>query len=69
MAENFKVFREHRRSETNMNVPPVDDNLQIRTLRSRNIPYDIRHKHIDKLEEDRNLISLLVQTVSKQTVK
>ena len=48
MAENFKVVREHRRLETNINVPPVDDNLQIRTLISRNIPYDIRHRQIDR---------------------
>ena len=35
MAENFKVVREHRRLETNTNVPPVNNNLQIGTVRSR----------------------------------
>ena len=33
MAENVKVARECRRLETNMNVSPVDNSLQIRTLR------------------------------------
>ena len=39
MSENIKVAREHRKLETNMNVPPVDEKLYIRTWRSRNIPY------------------------------
>ena len=30
MTENFNVVRECRRLETNMNVCPVDNNLQIR---------------------------------------
>ena len=30
-----------------MNVPPVDNNFYVRTLRSRNIIYDIRHRQID----------------------
>ena len=47
MAENFKVVRKCRRLETNMNVPPVDNYLQIRILRNRNIPHDIRHRQID----------------------
>ena len=45
-VENFKVLREHGRLETDMNVPSVDNNLLIRTLRSRNIPYDTRHRQI-----------------------
>ena len=47
MTENIKIVREHSRLETEMNVPPVDSNLHVRTLRSRNILYDIRNKHID----------------------
>ena len=31
-----------------MNVPPVDNNLQIKTLGSRNIPYDTIHRWIDR---------------------
>ena len=31
-----------------MNMPPVDKNFQFRTLRSRNIPYDTRHRQIDR---------------------
>ena len=31
-----------------MNIPSVDNNLYVRTLRSRNIPYDIRHRQTDK---------------------
>ena len=65
MAENFEVFRDCRRLETNMNAPPVADNLQIRTLKGRNIPNDIRHRQIDKLADDRNLISLLDQSQNK----
>ena len=49
MIESFKVVRVYRRLETDMNVPPVDNNLQVRTLRNKNIPYDIRHRQIDKL--------------------
>ena len=41
MAENFKVVKEYGRLEKNMNLPSVDNNLQIRKLRSRNIPCDI----------------------------
>ena len=40
MAENAKVVREERRLETDMNVPLVDENLYVHTLKSRNIPYD-----------------------------
>ena len=48
MAENFKVVRECRRLETNINVPPVDNNFHIRTLQNRNIPYDTRHRQMDR---------------------
>ena len=48
MAENFKVVKEYRRLETNINVPPVDNNCQIRTLKSRNIPNDARHRQLDR---------------------
>ena len=44
MAENSSIPRENRRLTTNMNVPQVDENLYIRTLKNRNIPYDIRHR-------------------------
>ena len=30
-----------------MNVPPVDENLYIKALRSGNIPYDTRHRQLD----------------------
>ena len=63
MAKNFKIVGEFRRLETNMNVPPVDNNLQIRTLRSRNIPYDMTDRLTDKLAEDRNLISLRLNSL------
>ena len=47
MAENSKVAREHLKLATYMDVPLVDENLHVRTLRNRNIPYDIRHKQFD----------------------
>ena len=47
MAENTKVAREHRRLNTNMNVPLVDENLYVRTLPSRTIPYDIRQRQLN----------------------
>ena len=47
IAENSRMEREYRRLTTNINVPPVDENLQVRSLRNRNIPYDTRP--IDKL--------------------
>ena len=46
MTENFKIVRECRGLETNLNLPPVDHNLDVKTLRSRSIPYDIRHRQI-----------------------
>ena len=48
MAANFKLEWEQLRLETDMNVPPVDTNFQFRTLRSRNIPYDKRHRQVDR---------------------
>ena len=47
MRENIKIVRECRRLETDMNIPPADNNLYGRILRSVNIPYDIRHKQMD----------------------
>ena len=41
------MSREYRRLATNMNVPPVDENLYVRSLRNRNIPHDIRHTQSD----------------------
>ena len=47
MAENSRMARQYRRLTTNMNVPLVDKNLYIRSLRKRNIPYDITHRQFD----------------------
>ena len=41
MMENMKVAREHRSLETSMNVPLLDENLYVRTLRNRKIQYNI----------------------------
>ena len=43
MTENATIVREQIWLETNMNVPPVDENLYVCALRSRNIPYDTQH--------------------------
>ena len=43
MTENIKIAKEHRRLETNMNIPLGDENLYVRTLRNRNIQYDGYH--------------------------
>ena len=47
MAENIRIAWEHRRLETHMNVPSVDNNLYVRTLRNRNIQYDVRNGQLD----------------------
>ena len=47
MAENIKIVRECRMLGPDMNVPPVDDNLYVRTLRNRDISYDIRNRQIN----------------------
>ena len=47
MAANIKVVRERRRLNTDMNVPPVDQNLYVRTTRSRNTPYDVRQRQLN----------------------
>ena len=44
MTVHFKIARECRRLEIDMNAHPVNNNLYIRTLRGRNI---IRHRQID----------------------
>ena len=70
MAENFKVVREYRRLDTGINVPPVDNNLQIRTLRTRNIPYDTRHRQTDRQTSRGQKPNILLdQTVWKQALK
>ena len=38
------MAREYMMLTTNIKVPPVDENLYVRLLRNRNIPYDIRHR-------------------------
>ena len=48
MGENTRVVREQKRLETSMNIPPVDDNLYIHTLRGRNIPYDTWQKQFSR---------------------
>ena len=64
MTENIKIVRECRMLETDLNVPPVDDDLYVRTLRNRNSPYDIRNRQIDSQNNRiRNPISLLGRTV------
>ena len=47
MTENIKIVREYSRLETTMNTPPVDENLHVRTLRNRNILYNVRNRQID----------------------
>ena len=37
MTESSRVDGEYRRLTTNMNVPPVDENLYVRSLRNRNL--------------------------------
>ena len=44
MAENCQMVREYKRLTTNMNVPLVDENLYIRSLRNGNIPNYTRHR-------------------------
>ena len=48
MAENSGIKGEYQRLTTNTNVSLVDENLYLRTLRNKNIPYDIRHRQFDK---------------------
>ena len=45
---NFKTIREHRRLETDMIIPPVDNNLYVCALKGRNIPYDTRQKQLNR---------------------
>ena len=47
MTENSRIAREYRRFTTNMNVPPVDANLYVKSLRNRDIPYDTRCRLFD----------------------
>ena len=45
MTESSKI--EYRRLTTNMDVPLVDKNLYVRSLRNRDIPYDIKLSTFD----------------------
>ena len=47
MTENSRIAREYRRLTTNMNVSQVDEKLHVRSLRNRNIPYDMRPRPFD----------------------
>ena len=67
MTENFKIARQHRKLETNMNVPQVDSNLHVRTLRSRNIAYDIRHRQIDNQTARREKLNIPPQPNNLET--
>ena len=40
MAEGSRLDREHKRLATEMNVPPVDENLYVKSLWNRDIPYE-----------------------------
>ena len=42
MTERSKLDREYRRLTTYMNVPLVDENVYIRSLGNRDIPYDTK---------------------------
>ena len=42
MTESNRIAREYKSLTTNKNVAPVDENLYARSLRNRDIPYDIR---------------------------
>ena len=47
MTENSRMARDYRRLTTNMNVPLVDKNLHLRSLRNRDILYDTRLSTFD----------------------
>ena len=47
MTENSKIARENRKLRTNINMPPVDENLYIRSLKNRDIPNDTRLRSFD----------------------
>ena len=54
MTENSRIAKEHRRLDTYMNVPLVDKNLYVRSLRNSDIPYDTRHSIFDKQNSKTN---------------
>ena len=41
------MARGYSRLTPNMNVPLVDENLHVKLLRNRNIPYDTTHRPFD----------------------
>ena len=47
MTESCRIAREYRRLTTIMNVPLVDENLYVRSLRNRDILYDTRLSTFD----------------------
>ena len=49
MAENSRMTGKYRMLTTNRNVPVVDKNLYVKSLRNRNIPYDIRQRQFGNL--------------------
>ena len=70
MAENIKVVRERRRLNTDMNVAPGDENLHVRKLRSRNVPYDVTQRQLKNQNNGgQNPICLPDKVVYKETMK
>ena len=47
MAEHVRVVREQRRLETNMNVPPVDENLYVFMLRNESILHETQQRQLN----------------------
>ena len=47
MAEGSRLDREYRRLVNDMNVQLVDENLYVRSLRNREIPYNTRLNTFD----------------------
>ena len=48
MTESSRLERKYRKLVTDMNVPKVDDNLYMKSLRNRYIPYNTRLSTFDR---------------------
>ena len=67
MTESKRVAREYKQLTTNMNMALIDENLYVRLLRNRDIPYDIRTSTFDNQSSKPKQSDTTVSIFDKET--
>ena len=69
MAEVSRLDREHKRLATKMHIPPVDENLYIRSLGNGDIPYETQLSTFDNQNSKTNQPNTRLSTFDDQNSK